>query len=313
MSVPTLDPLKEATITDTGEVVTVLFKCRDNFATQFKQMVSFYMQRPVCFIFQSPAGTTEEWWTAGTNYNPFGPALTKHSDQGYEITYRDRSGALVNERQNAPCQKEHRYGVSYQECWNRDGQAHRVGGPATVSIDYGQPQTWNEFVRDVSSTGKQLDESRTDTGTRIDGREICWCNNGYIHNPDGWARQKDSNAIEFVEVTPKGVITKYTTVERSLSFMDEQGQLHRTDGPSVIELKWLTVVSQNGKDVRWTFEDWSVAWHVRGRPIPTGDLIRWAKENHILMWHNEPCHDKPAFRDAEGELCFLTDFVGDAE
>ena len=86
----------------------------------------------------------------------------------------------------------------------------------------------------------------------------------------------------------------------------------RTDGPAILILEDFIEIEKDNKVSKWKWSNWSGKWYIHGVEIPNGKIVRWAKENHVPMW-NEPCYDQSAFRDAAGEVAFLTSIATEFE
>lgn len=310
MALPTLEPLERATVNFTGTHVTVLFRDRDRTSTQFKQMVSFQLGRPVKFVFQSKEGTRTEWWTNGVAYNALGPAIVDDSKVGYEEHHHLEDGSLGCPY--GPAHIKDTFGVSYVEKWTPGNSVyHRDdGGPASIEIDYGEPHqcTWAEFAGQMDWDGNTSANANA-VGTVIKRREQTWYHKGKCTREGSWSKQLDTTCFERFEVRPPMNIMRTVRVaRRELRWYDENEKLHRTDGPAVLKMNMVREVEKDGTMALIQCQSWSGEWYLRGNEIPSLDLTRWIRENHILVW-NEPCFDKSVFRTDDGELCFITDFA----
>ena len=307
VSIPTLEPLANATLSFNGSYVTVLFRDRDRMTAQFKAVVSFEMARPVLFIFNG----RQEWWVEGINTNPFGgPAISIANETGRTEYYHLPDGSLGCDY--APARLEETYHQSYVEEWIKGNSVkHRSdGGPATVAIDYSTPArvTWADWNPKADYMVKWM--SPTASGTHMLRREMSWYHQGKCTNSDTWAHQIDTGVFEtFETVQPMGLMRTTVTTQRELRWYNEQEQLHRTDGPAVFKLDGVKEIEKSGKEAKWKVHAWAGYWYINGREIPSIDIIRWAKKHGIVMWQ-EPCYNRSMFSDESGELCFITDFVG---
>ncbi len=289
MGIPTLEPLEKASITYTGTTVTVLFRDRDRLSSQLKQMVSHQMKRPILFIFQTKDSIKHEWWHNGMNFNPFGAAIMMSTDTGYIEYHHKPDGQLGCNY--GPASIEHKYGQSFIERWISDnGNLHRDdGGPAITEIEYELPgdSPHTHFTR----------------------REMGWYPRKVIRD-GSWSQQIDFGGHErFETVPPMGLMRTLNLQQRELRWYDEDDNLHRTNGPALLKLIELKEIEKDGKMAGWQWKDWHSEWWIHGSSIRNTDIIQWAKRHHIPMW-NEPCYNWSAFRDDDGEFCFLTDFAG---
>lgn len=316
-----MEALDRATILFTGEHMVVQFRDVDRLSTQFKQMVSFQFKRPVQFIFQSQDGTSIEWWTNGRKHNPFGATSQLDTKYARSEDYYNKFGNL--HRIDGPARTEHVYGVSYNEDWINNGILHRDDGPASINTRYGDPNqaTWAEFrgygypsqltsdyKGDAHWSGKTAANNNR-IGTIINSRQKLWFDRGNCHNENSWAVQRDSMCFEYIEIIqPMNLLRTTRCAHRELRWYDQDEKLHRLDGPAILKLNNVQELEKDGKILPWKYDSWSAEWYVRGMAIPTLNVINWAKKNHILM-HNEPCYDHSVFRDSDGELCFITDFI----
>ena len=290
MSIPTLEPLEKASITYTGTTVTVMFRDRDRLSTQLKQMVSHQMKRPIHFIFQTKDTIKHEWWHHGLNFNPFGAAMMMSATTGYLEYHHKPDGQLGCDY--GPALVEHQYGLKYTEKWVSDnGQLTRDdGGPAITEIEYESPGN--------------------SPHTHFKRREMGWYRRNRHYRKNSWSQQIDFDGAEkFETVPPMGLMRTLDLELRELRWYNEDGNLHRTDGPALLKLIKLKEIEKDGKMAGWRWKDWHSEWWIHGTLIRNTDVIHWAKKNQIPMW-NEPCYNRSAFRSEDGELCFLTDFVG---
>ncbi len=303
----TLDALSHAEVTDQGTYVTVLFHQPDRQSTQFKQMVSFQMGKPVQFIWNHRDGTRIQWVDQGGTFNPHGPAIVDESPQRYEETHNLQSGQLG--RKGGPAYIQHAFGVSYVERWTPGGNMlHRVEGPALVEIDYGDPNkmSWERFTKELDIKSKM---NTRQEGTVIKRREKTWYRHGKCTNEDTWAKQSDFTVFEWFEVMPPMSIMRTTFVaQRELRWYDEEERIHRLDGPAILKMTNVIEIEKDGTKTAWQCEKWSGEWYVRGTLIPSLTILQWAKKHGVPM-HNEACYDKSAFKGSDGELCFITDIA----
>jgi len=281
-----MEELRDATITHTGGAITVLFRKRDTMREEQKIEFSQRVRDPVHFMFYSTGGFKQEWWTNGDRINPFGGlALQTITDTHYlEHYYQD---SLVLSRDGGPSLIEHTYGKSYREEWAIGGLAHRVGGPAITDIRYNHQRS-----------GQSSFSEKT----------FGWYRHGVLTNPDSWSRQIDTTGSETIELISGGVLRTVQVAERTLGWYDENGDLHRVDGPAALRFTGLKEVSKTDRKPAWKWEDWHGDWYVHGEVIPNSKIIKWAKANNIGMW-NEPCYNHPAFCNSSDEVCFMTDIV----
>jgi hypothetical protein len=291
VSILTLAPLEKASITYTGTTVTVLFRDRDRLSSQLKQMVSHQMKRPIHFIFQTKDTIKHEWWHHGLNFNPFGAAISMTTNTGYIEYHHKPDGQLGCNY--GPALIEDQYGLQFTEKWVSDnGYLDRDDdGPAITEIEYelpGPPSPHTHFKK----------------------REMSWYRRGIRYRDGSWAQQVDTVGVEkFETIPPMGLMRTLDVECRQLYWYDEKERLHRTDGPAILKLINLKEIEKDGFMAGWRWKDWNSEWWIHGTLIRNTDVIHWAKKNHIRMW-NEPCYNRSAFRDEDGEFCFLTDFAG---
>ncbi len=281
--------LQDATITYTGETITIMFRSRDRLTYELKKALSHAARMPVHFMFQSKQGFKQEWWLHGSAHNPFGgPALQTITDTDYLEHHYDKHGWAACD--HGPAKIEHRYGKSYIEEWiNTAGKKHRIGGPATIEIEYRLPTITDK--------------------THFNDRDMQWYKSGKPFNNGLWTRLTDTSGTETYETIPTGLIRTLLVAERTIYWDDENDKLHRTEGPAFIRFTGFKEVEKFGKEPVWRWEDWHGEWYIHGTNIPYGDILKWSKKHNILMW-NEPCYNRSAFRTDDGEVCFITDFAG---
>jgi hypothetical protein len=258
---------------------------RDNLTYELKKAMSHRTKCPMHFMIQTKTEFKQEWWTDGSVYNPFGAAIQTITNTDYLEHHYNRRGQLGCDY--GPAKIEHRYGKHYYEEWvNLEGQPHRIGGPSSIEVEYDSPPI----------------------GGRADFKQkyLGWHQRGKMENGDTWAKQVDLAGTEVFHKTPDGFIRTLESTERKISwYVDDV--LQRTDGPAIITLCGFKEIEKSGK-TRWTWKLWDGAWYVQGKLIPTGKIIKWAKAASIKMW-NEPCYDKPVFRNPDDEFHFITDFA----
>jgi hypothetical protein len=308
------DQLKNATISHNGKSITILFRTRDVITSHFKAGISFRSLVPVQFIFQTSEKTQIEWWVNGICFNPHGPAIVIDTATQHVEKYHNSRGR--QERTDGPSSIQHIYRKYYEERWQKCGSVcHRDDGPAATTIIYGNPSEmiwkdwkWIDNKNPLSDNHKKY-FSDSDTVVNITEREFCWYKNGKRFD-NSWARQLDAGIAERIWISSALSLYRTTVVSnRKLEWYDNDGKFHRTDGPAVIHLSKVKEVEKDKKQGSWKYEDWAGVWYIHGKPINGIDIITWARRNHIRMWDG-PCYDKSAFRDADGEFCFITDFVG---
>lgn len=238
------------------------------------------------FMFQTQKDFKQEWWYHGSVHNPFGgPSRQTITNTDYLEHYYNHHGQVGCN--HGPALIEHRYGKFYKEAWvGTDGLCHRNGGPATTDIEY----------ETAPVAGK----------AHFNERSLDWYQRGQISNSESWARQVDTVGAEIFEKTPDGFIRTLEAVTRKLSWY-EDGLVHRTDGPAIIDLRGFKEIEKSGK-TRWTWTNWDGYWYARGKEIITSRILKWSKSNSIKMW-NEPCYNRSVFRKPEDEFHFITDFV----
>jgi hypothetical protein len=280
--------LKNATITHLGTSVTVLFRTRDRLSSQTKASFSYQLSLPVQFIFQTSERTSIEWWINGKNFNPHGPANTKDDQHQHHELYLTQNGG--EGRSGGPSCITHTYGKHYVETWRGlDSFFHRDDdGPSVIEIHYSSP----EDTFDIKQ------------------REMVWYQKGRCYRKNSWAHQFDEEISESIEVSSALNVTRTTKIgHRQLQWFDQNDDLHRTDGPAKIDLFDVKEAERDKKKGAWKYDRWTDTWFIHGMQIASLDIITWARRNHIKMW-NSPCYDKSVFREADGEFCFITDFVG---
>lgn len=281
--------LKNATITYMGTSVTVLLRDRDRLSSQTKAAFSYRLSVPVRFIFQTNSRTSIEWWVDGQNFNPNGPAITIDDQHFHQEIYHTKNGG--EGRNGGPSGITHAYGQHYAENWKGlNNLFHREDdGPSVIDIQYG-------------SSGDTFD---------IKQREMVWYKKGRCYRENSWAHQIDQEISENIDVSSALNVTRTTKIgHRQLHWLDQNDNLHhRTDGPAKIDLYDVVEVERDKKQGVWKYDRWVGTWHVHGQLIKSFDIIHWARKNHIRMW-DSPCYDKSIFRDADGEFCFITDFIG---
>ena len=306
-----LSQLKNATISHHGTHVTVLFRDRDRMSAQFRAAVSYRMALPVQFIFHTQEQTRVEWWTAGVCYNPSGPSYVSDSQHQHLEEYHTRSG---NEgRDGGPSRIDHLYRKHYAERWKGTNSfLNRNDGPATIKIQYSNPpeMPWVDWRSKNKISINKNYFSDSDMVTCIEERELTWQCNGTQYRKGSWAYQRDTNIAEYTGISSALSIHRTTVMlNRRLQWYDEEnGELHRTDGPAMIDLTNVKEAEKDGKSGEWQYDGWKASWFIHGRHIDNLDVIGWARRNHIRMW-DAPCYNKSIFRDSDGEFCFLTDFV----
>lgn len=278
--------LAGATITFTGEAITIVTRNRDSLSHELKKAMSHRTRCPMHFMFHTTTKFKQEWWYHGSLHNPFGgPSRQTITNTDYLEHYYNQHGQVGCD--HGPALIEHHHGKSYKEAWiGTDGLYHRDDGPASIDIEY----------ETAPVAGK----------THFNERSLDWYQRGHISNHDSWAQQVDTVGAEIFEKTPDGFIRRLEAVTRSLAWYTD-GVLQRTDGPAHIVFRGFKEIEKAGK-TRWTWTNWDGYWYVRGKEIPTGKVLKWAKAASIKMW-NEPCYDKPVFRNPEDEFLFITDFT----
>ena len=296
-----IDELKNATVSYTGNSVTVLFRDRDKTGTQLKIELSNQLGVPVQFVFQTGSQTRREWWYQGIIYNPFGPSSVVDDQHCYHEIHTLPDGR--DGRDGGPANITHRYQKSYREKWiNSNGAIHRSdGGPAIIEIDYGKPPVTTYGFTDYFNKGDLI--------TYMERRELVWIRNGKKYCDSSWARQVDNGIWERIDVSFNDVIRTTVVLDRTLFWYDGNNELHRSEGPAYMKFKHVKETEKNNKHGKWKYKGWTGSWYVHGREINDIDIIHWARKNNIRMW-DDACYDKSAFRDADGEFCFLTDFAG---
>ncbi len=277
--------LEGSVVTFTGEAITVMVRHRDNITYDLKKAMSHRTKCPMHFMIQTRTEFKQEWWLHGSQYNPHGAAIQTITSTDYLEHHYNNSGRLA--RVGGPAKIEHRYGKHYREEWrNMEGQPHRDGGPSSIEVEYKSPPTSEK--------------------AEINQRVIQWCQRGNASNGDSWSNQIDLSGTETIKKTPDGFIRTLEMVERKLIWYQD-GVKHRTDGPAVIVLHDFKEIEKSGK-IRWTWGSWDMDWCIKGKHIPNGKILKWAKAASIKMW-NEPCYDKSVFRTDDGEFLFITDFA----
>jgi hypothetical protein len=303
-----LEALDKATISFMGTYTEILFSDEDRLSTQIKEVVSLQKNRLTKFVFQSRKGTKIEWWSNGANYNPHGAAISIQNTNRLEERHHRPDGSLGCDY--GPAIVTHAFGLRYQERWiTGNNIRHREDGPAIIEILYSSTprDTWSSFCNEYDI---KIENSTNPTGNIITLRSQEWYRNNVQTRRDSWAAQTDSKCFErFEQIAPMGMMRTLVCGERRLEWRDEKGYLHRTDGPAVMILKNVKEVETNGRMVPWQCETWVGYWWIHDTPIPSLDIAKWAKKNHIPMM-NEPCYDRSIFRRDDGEVCFITDFIG---
>ena len=277
--------LEGSIVTFTGETITVMVRHRDSLTHELKKAMSHRTKRPMHFMFQTKTEFKQEWWLHGSIYNPVGAAIQTITSTDYLEHHYNKAGQLACEY--GPAKIEHRYGKHYREEWrNLKGEPHRDGGPASIEVEYKSPPT----------------SEKADITQRV----FQWCQRGRTENGDSWSAMIDLSGTETIKKTPDGFIRTLEMTERKLIWYQDE-ERHRTDGPAVIILHDFKEIEKGGK-IRWTWGSWDMDWRIKGKVIPTGKILKWAKAASIKMW-NEPCYDKPMFRNIEDEFHFITDFA----
>jgi hypothetical protein len=277
--------LEGSIVTFTGETITIMVRNRDNLTYELKKAMSHRTKCPMHFMIQTKTEFKQEWWMDGSQYNPYGAAVQTVTNTDYLEHHYNKSGQLACEY--GPAKIEHRYGKHYREEWrNSEGQPHRDGGPASIEVEYKSPPT----------------SEKADISQRI----LTWHQRGFASNGDSWSNLTDLSGTETIKKTPDGFIRTLDMVQRQLTWYQD-GEKHRTDGPAVIVLHDFKEIEKNGK-IRWTWDNWDMDWCIKGKYIPNGKLLKWAKAASIKLW-NEPCYDRSMFRNPEDEFYFITDFA----
>lgn len=311
------EALKVASISMTGETVTVLIRDRDSLSSQVKSALSRQAKRPVCFVFNSEFnGTEQQWWTNGKVYNPNGPSIIRLSDN--EATEKWTYPDGTEGRETGPASIVHVFNARYEETWvhahdNRTVR-HREDGPAYILKQYnaGGYTTWAEFRASYPKMpGNYLPQEHVCRG--IIDQTKTWYRRGVNYNPNGCGYQFDMSGVESTMfISPMSVMHIECFQSRELRWMDERGALHRTDGPARIVLDCVKQVEKDGVIAPLAFQGWKAEWYIHGTEIPKLEIFKWARKNGIIMWNDQPCHDCSAFASEDGEFCFMTDFhVGD--
>lgn len=279
--------LPDATVTYTGEVITIMYRKRDSLKHEFKKAMSLRCQKPLHFIFHSRQGYKQEWYTNGECHNPFGGAAMHSVTDTIHYEQHNTSDGIAG-CDYGPAIIDHAYGKHYHEKWiSTTDNEHREGGPSSTTLVYESPPV----------SGK----------SRLHTRTMKWNQNGRRGNGDSWTFQVDATGVEVFEPISGGLMRTLEVVTRDLYWHDEDGMRHRTNGPAHIKFTGFKEIEKNGK-VTWTWKDWNGDWYIRGEEIPYGKILKWAKRYNILMW-NEPCYDRSAFRTDDGEFLFITDFA----
>lgn len=305
--------LRNVTISDLGSYYEVRVQGRDiqqlnNAGFTISTMVS----KPVCIIrhLEDKAIHTD-WWDQGLRYNPFnGPASERISQLSYTKRYH-----LPNEKEGrldgkGPSYIHHLYGNEYRETWkDRTGVLHRVDGPAEIDIRYGALMSYRDYVLTTPKSEEVANYLPGDTQvtTILDHTQL-WYRNGKPYRNQGWNQQIDNNIAESINISSGSVLTHTViTGSRELRWYTPDGKLHRSDGPAVIKLTDVREVHRDSRSTNWQFSTWKTEWWVNGEEIPYLRISQWAKKNRFGL-HNHPCYDSSAFRTAEAEVCFVSDF-----
>lgn len=230
------------------------------------------------------------WWTNGVIHNPYGPSHTYQSPNKFLDLHTDQHGK--EGRNGGPSFTEHHFGKSYIQKWiDLNGNFHCLDGPATTLATY---QT-----------------NFPDEGFHITNRSMDWMVNNKYHRNDGlWVHQTDFYLNEKIEITPNNDLIKTETVkERELRWLSEDGDIARYDGPAIVTLHNVKIVTKNGvQKAPWSYTSYLTKWCIGGREIKTLHVMEWAKRNRI-KFPKTPCYDQPAF-DTETAVCFMADFAG---
>ena len=278
--------LEGSIVTFTGETITVMVRNRDSLTFELKKAMSHRTKCPMHFMIQTKTEFKQEWWMDGSIYNPFGgAALQTITNTDYLEHHYNQKGQLACE--HGPAEIAHRYGKHYREEWrNWEGLPHRDGGPSSTEVSYKSPPTSDR--------------------SEIRQRVFEWCQRGRPWNGDLWSNMTDLTGTETIKKTPDGFIRTLKVAERKLTWYEDNVK-HRTDGPAVLILHDFQEIEKGG-NIRWTWGNWDMDWVIKGKYIPTGKILKWAKAASIKMW-NEPCYDKSMFRNLEDEFHFITDFA----
>ena len=309
-----LDHLSSAKISHNGSHVTVRFADRDRMSSQFKAAMSFRIPVPVQFVFNYKGGTRIEWWSKGVCFNPWGPAITVDDHIQWQQHHHKPNGKVGCDFAAAVI--EHAYRTSYREKWINDaGQRHRDdGGPALVEIEYNDPSevTWEGFLAalEYQQVKRYQNYFRQDEMvTWMKRRETSWYVRDMPRRIDNssWSTQIDFGIAEAFAGSSTMSVTRTTfTYNRELRWFDEDGQLHRPDGPAILKLNDVKEVEKDGKAAQWLIGNWNGEWWIHGRQIAHLKILQWAKQ-HNIKYNEDCCYNKPFFRDDEGEVCFITD------
>jgi hypothetical protein len=295
----TLDLLKTAKVISTGKSITVLFRDRDRLPTAFKNMLSISWVHPIQFIFEYKGAITHDWWTNGINYNPFGAAHYESNNIGHIEYYHGSTGELG--RDNGPASVQHVFNQSYIEQWAIENNIfHRDNGPAVteilfpalVTIEFNEPGDKNPTVTNKFRSRKT------------------WYHHGKNFNPNGWSNILDENYTDVLETLGANNVQRITNIgTRRISWTNEDGMLHRVDGPAVLIMEEFKEIEKDGISYTSQPVKWHGIWYVHGKELSYKKILTWATRHGILL-RNEPCFDRSAFHNTEDEFCYITDFLG---
>jgi len=277
-------------------------------------------------VFVTGIGTEREWWVDGIVYNPFGgPAISVSNSQEQKIIYHNSEGYIAND--NGPAVQKHKYGVLYIEEWTKNSQKyptdHREGGPAFTRFEYEIPnkQTWLEFTIDRSydiNPATDVSPKFLNPGDQVTvfrEKEFSWYKHGKCYS-DGTSHthQEDYGIAVYTRIDIKelDMYQRSYTVKRRLLWKNEEGKLHRVDGPACVELYHVeeTQKTTAGKTKKGATKHgtWKTSWVVNDRTISTKHVLDWCQKNRVVL-RDGPCFNKSSFTKAEDELCFITDFL----
>ena len=316
-----LAALENARITRTESHIEIYMDIPSKmFPDVLRTKVSKTYDLPVVFV--TGIGTEREWWTNGVTYNPFGgPSLSVSNIHERKTIYTDSNGLEVNDN-GGPAVQIHKYGVQFIEEWIINGAktpvTHRAGGPAYTRFEHETPnkQTWLEFTlsrSDIDASPKFLNPG--DQVTVFREKEFSWHKNGKCYNDgNSYTHREDYAIAEYTKIETKcfDMLQRIYTARRELSWRNEEGALHRVDGPAIIKL-WHIEETQKttaGKLMKGVIRHkaWNVQWVVNGKTISTKRVLDWCRKNRVVV-RDGPCFDHSVFVKAEDELCFITDFL----
>lgn len=278
-------------------------------------------------VFITDNGTEQEWWTDGIVYNPFGgPARTVNNLQMQKAVYHDSEGNEANN--NGPAVQEHDYGVHFIEEWLIKGSSnrsisHRVGGPSFTRLEYETPdkQTWLEFTISRNDINAITDVSPKflkpgDPVTVFREREYSWYKHGKCYSDGNSFTHREDYGVAVntrIEQRELDMYQRTFTVQRKFWWRNEEGQLHRVDGPAWVQLNHIEEtqkISEGNvkKGVIKYGRTWKTQWTINNEVISTKYVLDWCRKNRVVL-REGPCFDQSAFLKAEDELCFITDFL----